>query len=389
MRLTRSDERGAVLPLAAITLALLASLLISLATMSATEPIIASNQLLSAQAYTLAEAGIERALWAVQRPDAPDGLPYPLPRTVPAPYDGSRLIALAIDGNAAGGFRLTVSPGAAPNERQVLSVGWVPTDDGGDLRPKGQRRVTATLWRVRVPADIAPCALCAIGDLALGDAVTLDARADLRCGNKWGAWSSGAASVAPGARILGPDGNDVPNEAGDYQQGQPAGTAIGWSFEAADLLALKRLARARGTYYRGAVVFDSFNPAPEGLVFVDTSTGGPLTGATPADQMARVEIRGGAFKGWLVVAGTLEVSGDARIRGLAYALDGFAYRGESPGGVEGQIVAAGLRGGGVSFSRTGGGAALSFDCAAARDGDGTVPTGWRIKPGSYRNDPDS
>ena len=168
MRLIKSDERGAALPLAAITLALIASLLISLATMSATEPIIASNQLLSAQALALAEAGIERALWAVQRPDAADGLPSPLPNAVPAPYDGTRLIALAVDGIASGGFRLTVSPGAAPNERQVVSVGWAPTDDPRDFRPKGQRRITATLWRVRVPAEIAPCALCALLFVCVG-----------------------------------------------------------------------------------------------------------------------------------------------------------------------------------------------------------------------------
>lgn len=389
MRLIKGDERGAALPLATITLAVLATLLTSLATMSATEPIIASNQLLSAQAQALAEAGIERALWAVQRPDASDGLPYPLPSTVPAPYDGSRLVALAINGSSPGGFRLTVSPGAAPNEREVLSVGWAPTDDAGDLRPKSQRRLTATLWRVRVPAEIAPCALCALGDVALGDAVTVDARSDLRCGGKLGAWSSGAAGLAPGARILGPDGNDVPNEPGDYEQGQPGGTATAWSFGAADLLALKRLARARGTYYQGAVVFDSANPAPDGLIFVDTPTGVAVTGTTPADQIARVELRGGAFRGWLVVAGSLEVSGDARIRGMAYALDGFAYRGAAPGGIEGQVIAAGIRGGGVSLSRTGGGSALTFDCAAARDGDGTVPAGWRVKAGSYRDSPDS
>ena len=390
MRLAKNDERGAALPLAAITLALLASLLISLATMSATEPIIASNQLLSAQALALAEAGVERALWAVQRPGAADGLASPLPDPVPAPYDGNRLIALAVDGFAAGGFRLTVSPGAAPNERRVSSVGWVPTDDARDLRPKGQRRIAATLWRIRVPAEIAPCALCALGDLAVADAVTVDSRADVRCGGgKMGAWTSGAATLAPTARVLGSDGNDVPNEAGDYQQSQSAGTAGAWTFEAADLLALKRLARMRGSYYQGAVVFDSSNPAPEGLVFVDTSTGVAATATTPADQLARVEIRGGAFKGWLVVAGTLEISGDARIRGLAYALDGFAYRGEAPGGIEGQVVATGLRGGSVSFSRMGSGSALSFDCAAAKDGDGTVPAGWRVKAGSYRTDPES
>jgi len=375
-----SDERGAALPLAMVTLVLLASLLISLSILSATEPLIASNQLHTNQAHALAEAGLERALWAVQRPEAADGLRSPLPNTVPAPYDGSRLIALSVNGNASGGFRLTVSPGTAPNERRVLSIGWVPTDDGGDQRPKSHGRISATLWRVRVPADIAPCALCVLGDLAVDDGVTVDAQADLRCGGKWGSWSSGTASVAPSARILGSDG--------DYRQGQPIDAAIPWSLSNADLLALKRLARARGAYYQGAVVFDSSSRAPDGLVFVDTTTGSPATATTPAEELARVEIRGGTFRGWLVVAGTLEVSGDARIRGLAYAQDGFAYRGADPGGIEGQVVAAGLRGGGATFSRTGGGAAVTFDCAAARDGDGTVPAGWRLKAGSYREAPD-
>jgi hypothetical protein len=385
----KSDERGAALPLAMVTLVLLASLLISLSILSATEPLIASNQLQTAQAHALAEAGIERALWAVQRPEAADGLPYLLPNPVPAPYDGSRLIALSTNGNISGGFRLTVSPGTAPNEREVLSIGWMPTDEAGDPRPKAHRRISATLWRVRVPADIAPCALCVLGDLALDDAVTVDARADLRCGGKWGSWSSGTVSVASSAQVLGSDGNDTPNETSDYRQGQPAGAAIAWSFGHADLLALKRLARARGTYYQGTVIFDSSNRVPDGLVFVDTTTGTPVTGVTPAEELARVELRNGAFKGWLVVAGTVEISGDARMRGLVYAQDGFAYRGVAPGGIDGQVVAVGLRGGGTTFSRTGGGTALTFDCAAARDGDGTVPAGWRLKAGSYRDPPDS
>jgi hypothetical protein len=380
VRLVASEERGAALPLAMVTLALLASLLISLSIQTTTEPLIASNQLHTAQALALAEAGIARALWAVQRPEAADGLSSPLPNTVPAPYDGSRLIALSTDGHTSGGFRVTVSPGAAPNERQVLSTGWMPTDDAGDPRPKAHRQISATLWRIRVPADLAPCALCAQGDLTLQDTVTVDARADVRCGGKWGSWSSGNVNLAPGAQVLG--------LAGDSRQGQPADAATAWSFGHADLVALKRLARARGAYYQGSVVFDSSNPVPDGLVFVDTSTGAPVTGATPAEELGRVEIRGGAFRGWLVVAGTLEVSGDARIRGLAYSLDGFVYRGAAPGGIEGQVIAAGLRGGGSTFSQTGGGSALTFDCAAARDGDGTVPAGWRLKPGSYREPPD-
>ena len=144
------------------------------------------------------------------------------------------------------------------------------------------------------------------------------------------------------------------------------------------------MARARGTYFQGTVVFDAAHPAPEGLIFVDSMSGAPISPTTPPEELARVELRGGALRGWLVVAGSIEVAGDARLRGLAYAQDSFTYRGSSPGGIEGQIVAAGQRGGGARLSRTGDGPTLAFDCAAATDGDGTVPAGWRLKPGSYR-----
>jgi hypothetical protein len=194
--------------------------------------------------------------------------------------------------------------------------------------------------------------------------------------------------VAPTAKVWGADGNDTPNEDGDYAQAQPANAALAWIFTDADLLALKRLARARGSYYRGSVLFDASHPAPGGLVFVDTASEAPVTDATPAADLARAELRGGAFRGWLVVAGSLEISGDARVQGLAYAQDGFAYRGAMPGSIEGQIVAAGVRGGSGSFSRTGAGPALTFDCAQASGSDGTVPRGWMLKAGSYREPPD-
>jgi hypothetical protein len=129
------DERGAALPLAIVTLVLLSSLILGLSIMSATEPTIAANQLRTAQARALAEAGIERALWALANPEAPNGLPDPLPATVPPPYDGSRLIVMAAGRVLLGGFRVEVVAGAAQNERDVLSVGWAPTDDAGDTRP--------------------------------------------------------------------------------------------------------------------------------------------------------------------------------------------------------------------------------------------------------------
>ena len=379
-----TDERGAALPLAVVTLALLSSLILGLSVMSATEPTIATNQFRTAQARALAEAGLELALWALAHPESPNGLPNPLPAAVPPPYDGSQLIVAAAEASRVGGFRLAVSTGAAKSERDVLSVGWTPTDDAADMRPKAHQRIAATLWRLPVPAESAPCAVCVRGNLELGDDVTVDARADARCGGKQGAWSSGLVSVSRSAKIWGADGNDAPNEESDYLQAQPTDAALGWIFTDADLLAIKRLARARGSYYRGSVVFDASYPAPEGLVFVDTATGAPATGGTPAAELARAELRGGAFRGWLIVAGSLEVSGDARVRGLAYAQDGFVYRGATAGGIEGQVVAAGVQGGATSFSKAGGGSSLTFNCAVASSGDGTVPGSWMLKAGSYR-----
>ena len=379
-----TDERGAALPLAVVTLVLMSALILGLSVMSATEPTIAANQLRTAQARALGEAGIELALWALAHPEAPNGLSNPLPAAVPPPYDGSRLIVVASGGPALGGFRLAVVTGAAKNERDVLSVGWAPTDAAADRRPKAHQRIAATLWRLPAPAESAPCALCVRGDLEVTGVVTVDARADASCGDKLGAWSSGAVSVAPSSKVWGADGNDTPNEDGDYAQAQPADAALAWIFTDADLLALKRLARARGSYYRGSVLFDTSRPAPEGLVFVDTATGAPVTSGTPAAELARVELRGGAFRGWLIVAGSLEISGGARVRGLAYAQDGFVYRGATPGVIEGQVVAAGVRGGSTSLSSDGGGSSLTFDCAAAAGGDGTVPGGWMLKVGSYR-----
>jgi hypothetical protein len=196
--------------------------------------------------------------------------------------------------------------------------------------------------------------------------------------------------MGPGAEIWGADGNELTNQAGDIAQLQPAEGAEAWAFTSGELAALRRLAQSRGTYYRGSVAFDGASLPRDGLVFVDTVSGAPISDATLDTDLARVVVGGGAgvFRGWMIVSGTLEISGNARLRGLAYALDGFAYRGAGPGGVEGQVVARGLRGAVTVIQRTGGGAAIRFDCAAARSGDGLISFGWMLKPGSYRELPD-
>jgi len=384
------NQRGVAVPLALITLLVLAALLLELSAMSATEPSIAANQLRSAQAAALADAGLERAIWALAHPGSAQGLADPLPALIPPPYDGSLLVPVTEAGVGRGGFRLTVAPGGGGNERDILAVGWTPTDDPGDARAKAHHRLVATIMRIRAPADAAPCALCAVGDLQVPAGAAADARDDTTCGAKLGAWTSGTAVMGPGAEIWGADGNALSNQAGDIAQLQPAEGADAWAFTSGELAALRRLAQSRGTYYRGSVAFDGASLPRDGLVFVDTVSGAPISDATLDTDLARVVVGGaaGVFRGWMIVSGTLEISGNARLRGLAYALDGFAYRGAGPGGVEGQVVARGLRGGVTVIQRAGGGPAIRFDCAAARSGDGLISFGWMLKPGSYRELPD-
>ena len=54
------------------------------------------------------------------------------------------------------------------------------------------------------------------------------------------------------------------------QQAQPSGDFDALAFSAAELQALKAVARVRGTYYQGAVTFDGSRRIPDGVVFVDT-----------------------------------------------------------------------------------------------------------------------
>ena len=149
------NQGGVAVPLALITLLVLASLLLELSAMSATEPSIAANQLRSAQAAALADAGLERAIWALAHPGSAQGLADPLPALIPPPYDGSLLVPITAEGVERGGFRLTVAPGGGGNERDIVAVGWTPTGDPVDARAKAHHRLVATIMRIRAPRSSA------------------------------------------------------------------------------------------------------------------------------------------------------------------------------------------------------------------------------------------
>src|SRR5436309_1743584 len=89
---TLLDQRGMALPLALIILTLLTSLTVAFLMMSSTEPLIAANLKGGEQALSNAEAGIERALWALANPGV-TGLTNL--NQIPASYKGQTLFALS------------------------------------------------------------------------------------------------------------------------------------------------------------------------------------------------------------------------------------------------------------------------------------------------------
>src|SRR5262245_50096642 len=120
------DQRGSALPLGMLALLILSSLIIGFSVLASTEPNIPNHQVRVAQARALAEAGIERAIWALNRgisnPDDTAGIPVSF-TTAPAPYDGSQLLMVATGGTTIGGIRVTVANGATPYERNITAVG--------------------------------------------------------------------------------------------------------------------------------------------------------------------------------------------------------------------------------------------------------------------------
>lgn len=379
------DQRGAVLPLTMMILVVLSVVLIALSGLTGQEPLIASNHVMVVQAQALAEAGLERALWALSTPESADGIPWSA--KAPAPYDGSAFLGVATESGALlGGYRLTVT-GEGDRQREVTVVGLVP----GDVGPLGRARqdISATLIRLRFPAP--PAGLSVRGGLTIGDGVTIDARADGSCGDRAGTWSSGVTTTAAGAQIHGRSGDTaIPNEPTDIRQEQPVGVFDELAFSAAELLALKAVARVRGTYYQGAVTFDAARRIPDGVIFVDTGSGQPITDATPASDLATVTIGdgaagpGGVFRGWIIVNGSLSIAGDVTLRGLTYVADRLSQTGVAR--LVGATMVGHVRTATPSLvdARPAGDAAVAWSCEEGRTGGGLIPSRWMVKPGSYR-----
>src|SRR5262245_35923394 len=384
------DQLGVAMPLTLIALVILSALMIALAVLGQSEPVIAANHYRGAVARALAESAVERAVWALTAGSRVTGGvdPPSIGAGAGAPYDGATLVTIGH-----GGFTLKIT-GVSTNEVKIDAVGWTPSHTSPE---SAYRKITVSLMRFPDFGHNARCAICVKGDLDVTGSATIDARGDTSCGRKYGAYTAGN-TVTPGAASIwgSTDGNDTSNEATDVLVNAPASDFDTFSFSPQHLVVLKQLAKANGTYigpgsppagqtgWTGAVTFDAAHPIiRDGVVFVDTISGNAPAPDNPADY-ANVGFQGspfsmGSFRGWIVVMGNITaLNATGTIRGLLYVMNTLRSSGGADA-VNGLVVVQSLD----TTQRSQTDLPVSFSCANA-NGAGTIPSGWFLTPGSYK-----
>jgi hypothetical protein len=389
-RLTQilTDERGAALPLALIAMVMLTTLIVAFSVLATTEPLIANNQLTVAQARAVAESGVERAIWALNNDTNASGLVAPLPTPAPAPYDGSAAVNVSLGGTTLGVYRVTVTPGAAANERNIVSLGFLPSE----ASPRSKQRIQVTVIKLKFIDP--PAALSVRGELQVGGNTNITAHDDTSCGAKPGTFTTGTTTVQGGsADVYGADGNNTKNQATDIAQGQPTATFDQYLLTDSDMAMLKAYAKSQGTYYQGTVAFDAAHRMPNGLVFVDSVSGNPVTATSDPSDMANLTIHGnapssadGIFHGWLIVNGSLAISGNFQMWGFGYVQNDLTYTGTGTGQIVGAMLSRNIQDTSSTTidTNTGGNASIVYDCAKAREGGGFVPVSYSVKAGTYK-----
>jgi Tfp pilus assembly protein PilX len=383
------SEAGIALPMTLILMALITSLTVAFLAFTSAEPVIASNQMANAQARAIAESGVERALWALSKgeslPSPVGALADPLPGPVPAPYDGSQFVAVGV-----GEFKVTVVNGAATNERNITAVGYVPNH----TNPIAIKKIQTTVTHIKIPTP--PCAVCAGGEapgtttnIQIGGAASISAAAtptgDNYCAGvpvSAAAYSSGTIGTNGTPNITGPVGG------AGLATNQPQSNFTDFIFDDNTFATLKAYAKQNGTYYQGSQTWTS--PPPNGIIVVDTPSGQPLSmSSSDSDKSVVVDIHGDwsqGWSGWLVVAGSIWISGNANLTGLVYAQNDVTLHGNGGGAVNGAVISTNrvdTQSTNIDTDDTGN-APVTYNCPAVKSGGGAVPINWFVKPGTFR-----
>jgi Tfp pilus assembly protein PilX len=365
-----SDERGVAMPVAMMALVLLVSLGLVFLTLGQSEPVVSVNHLRTAQARVLAEAGVERVVWALSN----GALGVPATGVVaPSPYDGLQVLELT---TATGGFTVRVT-GVTATEVTVDAEGWTPR--------VGRPAVTGyDVNDTRTKAHRSPCALCVKGDLEVRGSAVIEARNDTSCGSKYGVTASGSVCIGGGScngnsgAIYGAvDGNTTANQAGDFQSGVVPSAFDAMTLSTSQLDALRAMARAQGTYHSGHTTFNSSSQVPSGksVVFVDGDV-----------SMSGNPYAGGSFTGWMIVMGSATVNGNGTLNGLLYAQNDVSSS-SGTNTINGLVISQNTSNASGIDTSAGGNMTINFDCTYAR-GNNQLPRQWFMKPGSYREPSD-
>ena len=402
------DQRGIALPMALLALLILSTLVIAFSLLATSEPLISANQKLVAQARAVTETGVERAIWALNlgfsNPADTNGIPYPLVGTAPAPYDGNTLIPILVNGTQIGVAFVTVTQGANLNERNVVAVGWAPTNAGSGS--KAHQKIQTTVSRFIFSATPPPSSLTVQGQINITGNTNIDSRSDTSCGAKDGTWSVASTTVGGSGAVFGADGNNTANQSAlsgitDVKQNVPTSAFAPFLLKNQDLNSLKAMAKAAGTYYSGAGVssltFNAGNPLPNGIIFVDTVSGLNIdangANTTSTSEFANVQVHGsapadpsGIFRGMLIVAGGLSISGDFHAQGLVYAVNDLVYQGVGNGLIEGAVISQNIRDVDSTTidTNTGGNSSIIYNCGYASNPGGQMSQGFTVQPGTYK-----
>jgi hypothetical protein len=385
----RLNERGMALPMTMIVLSLITTLALAFMVLASSEPVIANNHMASAQARAMAESGVERALWALSMgtnsPTTSGAVADPLPDPVPAPYNGTY-----VSMGSVGGFSVTIATGAAANERVITAVGYVPNDTNPVAIKKIQLIATRLKWLDP------PCAICAGGEAppAATTQIQIGGSASVNASSASGAsYCSGvtptAATLSQGA--INTNGNPsllAPPGGVARLTNQPNSAFTPFLFTDADMAMLKEVAKAQGRYYQGSQTFTS--PPPNGLIFIDTPSGNPFSASSPSSDIVNVDVHGNwsgsSWSGWLVVAGSVQLSGNITMSGLLYSQNDVTLHGTGNGGFTGAVISTNR----MDASSTNvdsddiGNAPITYSCPAVRNGGGTISQNWFTKPGTFR-----
>ncbi|MGH2670799.1 MAG: pilus assembly PilX family protein, partial [bacterium] len=261
------DERGIALPLALIVLTLLTSLTVAFLGLSSTEPTIAANLKRGETALALAEAGIERGIWALSYPGSSGVTANP----AATPYDGQQLLALA-----GGGYTIAITAGPTPADRILTAHGYVPRNGVALPAPPAALAQSdiaahrAVRLQVRAgagngldgndntvagPAKNLPGALTVAGTLEMGGNSLVDGSSQSdgtpnNCAKKGGVTIRDKTTLSDGTEV----DNTITLKGSASALGTPAQQEFGYDdfaqyqFGTAQLAALKALAQAEGTY---------------------------------------------------------------------------------------------------------------------------------------------